>query len=164
MVVPMFGRFVTLPSSRNVVVGMIQPDDDPPTIMTVVHATMIIPLNTIVPLTTTALPQTIDRSSLDNDRSSLQQHHQGSSQPNGSAHHEPSLFHPNRSTHLELERPIRTANAVSTVQRHLENNRRAAHRDSFGLLKSLPEEIQRVLKALPPSPQFCWSDKGKLFA
>ena len=116
-----------------------------------------------------------DRSSLDDDRASPPPHHQSSSQPNRSAHREASSSHPNRSTHSSLdddysapqhhqqsssqpERPTHIANAVSKLQRYLEHNRQAAHRDPFGYLKSFPDEVQRVLKTIPPSPQFCWSE------
>ena len=129
-------------------------------------------------------PPHSDRSSLDNDRSSPQRHHQSLSQHNRSAHHEASPSHPNRSTHHdanpphpnhsthhdagsphpnrsthhEPKGPSHVANAVSAVQRYLDHNRQAAHRNPFEHLKNLPEEVQRVLKAIPPSPQFRWSE------
>ena len=86
------------------------------------------------------------------------QHEESSPHPNFSAQHEESPPNLNRSGRHEPERPSHTANAVSKLQKYFENNRWAAQRDPFGHLKSFPEEIQRVLKAIPPSPQFCWSE------
>ena len=113
------------------------------------HGTTIIPLTAILPLITAAIPQTLT-GLLDDGRSPPQHHHQRPPHPNHSTHHE----HLN---HHEPERPSRTANAVSKRQRYLENNRRAAHRDPFGHLKSLPE------------PSLNYTDQsvrynGKLFA
>ena len=59
------------------------------------HGTMIITLTTILPLVTTAIPQTL----------TLQHQHQSPPHFNHSAHHEESPPHPNRSTHHESERP-----------------------------------------------------------
>ena len=87
-------------------------------------------------------------------------HHETSSlQHNHSEHYEASSPQPNRSTRHEPEcPPTHNRNLVTNLQRYLENNRRAAHRDPFAHLTLFPEEIQRVLKAIPPSPQFCWSE------
>ena len=78
------------------------------------HGTMIITLTTILPLVTTAIPQTLTL-----------QHHQGPPPGhfNRLTHHEESPPHPNRSTHHEFERPFHNANTISTLQRYLENNR-----------------------------------------
>ena len=62
----------------------------------------------------------------------------------------PSPPHLNHSTHHEPERLPHTTNKIFTLQRYLENNRRAEHRDPFEHLKSLPEVSL---------PRFRWSDR-----
>ena len=63
-------------------------------------------------------------------------------------HQEESFTHPNRSTHHESERPSHTANTIST---HCRGILKIIIDEQH--MRSLPEEIQRVLKAIPPSPQ-----------
>ena len=65
------------------------------------HGTMIIPLATILPLITTAIPQTLT--------APLNIINQSSTQTNRLAHHEENH---------EPERPSHTANTISTLQKH----------------------------------------------
>ncbi|KAF8805044.1 hypothetical protein BYT27DRAFT_7243476 [Phlegmacium glaucopus] len=87
-------------------------------------------------------------------RRSSSQPHRSSSQPHRSSSQPP---HP-PSTYHEPERPTNTTQKLSGRQIYIERNIQAAHRDPFIHLRTFPDDIQKVLKKLPPSPHFCWSE------
>ena len=117
-----------------------------------------------------------DRPSLDYDRPSPEHHNQSSSrldhgrsrldddhspldyQRPSTQHPNPSSSQPDRSTlHKRKGLTHATDQALSKLQSYLEHNRQAASVDPFRHLKTVSQDVQRVLKALPPSPHFCWS-------
>ena len=100
-----------------------------------------------------------DRPSSNYDRPSSNYDHPSSDYNRSPPRHQKrSLSKPYSKTHHKPERLTHTPRILTAWQRYLEGNRQAAHRDPFAHLKACSEEMQRVLKAIPPSPHFCWSE------